>query len=583
MLPYVKFRLQRTLRRFQRDARLWRIWSINYFDRHVWGKWQRLGSVRRFVIVWWMVLAIGLIGLGNQTANLKKAYLTAGPASGGIYREGLIGAVKSINPILPDNQASTDVGRLIFNGLTRLNHKGALELDLAKNWEVSDDGKTYTFHLQPGVKWHDKVPFTAHDVVFTLQLIQNPDTRSPLASSWQGVTVKAKNNHTVIFSLPNAFAPFIYSTNFGILPRHLLAGLDPSGLRVAAFNQRPIGTGPFKFTQLNIEAKSVLLEAYSEYHNGAPKLEQFEFKLYESDSQLRQAYAQHQVNSISQVDASEIPKLALARVHEMTLLSEVGLFMRMRHPILADKSVRQAIAQSIDRPEIAKQLKSVVAAPVALPILPGGLGYTTSSRPPQLDLVKAKQLLDDAKWTAGKSGVRRQGDKPLKLTLVTSNTGSYPKLAELIKSNLKQVGIAIDVIKVDVTTLQQSYIRPRKYDLLLYGISIGPDPDVFAFWQSAQAVDPGLNLSEYSSAAADKELESARLTSDLAIRAARYKKFLANWVADFPAVMLYQPNYLYVTHADVKGVKSRRLGDPSDRFYGVENWTINTQPVQRRH
>lgn len=581
MLAYLKFRIQRSLRRFRRDLRLWRIWAVNYFNRHVWGKWRRLGPVRRFVLGWWLVIVVAGVGLWQQTIGLQTAYLTTGPAAGGIYREGLVGQVKLINPILPQGQASIDVGRLIFSGLMRLNADGIIETDLAQNWKVSDDGKTYTFVLKPNLKWHDGSPVTAQDVLFTLNLIQNPDTRSPLATSWQSVKAEVKDDRTVEFTLPNPFAPFIYSTTFGVLPQHLLNGIDPSSLRVADFNQHPVGTGPFKFDRMTDDGKDISLSPNADYYLGKPQLQQFELRLYDNSRLLRRAYAQRQVNAIARVTSEDIPRLAPATIHNLTVLDEVGLFMRVNSPLLQDKAVRQAISAAVDRRDLAKQLGEEAATTITLPLLPGQVGYMAAAQPPGFNRQQAAKWLDGAGWAAKGRGPRLHDGKPLQLTLATANSGYYPKLASIIKSDLGRIGIEVKVIAVGTKDLQQSYIRTRKYDLLLYGISIGPDPDVYAYWQSSQAADPGLNLSEYNSAAADKELESARLTSDKAIRAARYKKFLANWSNDVPAVILFEPGYLYATNQSVQGIEARRLGDPSDRFYNVQNWTINTRPIQR--
>ncbi len=583
MLAYLKFKFQRSLRRFRRDLRLGRIWLVNYFDRHIRGKWRRLGPVRRFVIGWWLVILISIVGLLQQIQAQRQCYLSDGPSAGGIYREGLLGSVKSINPILPQNQAGVDVSRLIFSGLMRLNPSGQIEADLADNWRISNEGKTYTFRLRSGVKWHDGEPLTAQDILFTLNLIQNPDTRSPLASSWQGVKAAVKDDRTIELNLPNPFAPFIYSVTFGILPQHLLNGIDPASLRVADFNQHPVGTGPFKFTRLSDDGKNLSLAPNRGYYFGAPELQQFEFRLYDNGQKLRQAYAQHQVNAIARVSSADLAKLAPAKIHDMTLLDEVNLFMRTNNSWLQDKAIRQVVSTAIDRAKIARKLRSDVATPLTLPLLPGSLGYTAAYQPPRFDPKAAVAELEMAGWATRPHSKWRQRDgKDLKFSLVTADSGDYPELAALVKADLEKVGIGIDVKKVGVRDLQQSYIRARKYDLLLYGISIGPDPDVYAYWQSSQAADPGLNLSEYSSAAADKELEAARLTSDNAIRAARYKQFLATWTNDLPAVVLYEPGYLYSTSPNVQGIVARRLGDPSDRFYGVEKWTINTRPLQRR-
>jgi peptide/nickel transport system substrate-binding protein len=167
------------------------------------------------------------------------------PISGGVYSEAAVGNVKMLNPILPDNTTSDDINRLIFSGLTQFNAQRQVVSDLATSWSVSPNGRTYTFHLRKGVTWQDGVPFTADDVLFTLAAIQNPDTRSPLAPSWQGVKATAPDQSTVVFALPGPLASFIDSTTVGILPRRCVrlplikTPLEPARFRSSLLLRAP--------------------------------------------------------------------------------------------------------------------------------------------------------------------------------------------------------------------------------------------------------------------------------------------------------------------------------------------------------
>ncbi|MFI5240466.1 MAG: peptide ABC transporter substrate-binding protein [Candidatus Saccharimonadia bacterium] len=581
MFAYLKFRFARQIRRFRRELRVVRLYVQRYFDRHIWGKWHQIRIIRRFLFIWMAVFALAFIGMSAQIANLRKAYLVAGPEVGGVYSEGLVGSVKSINPILLTDDATSDVSRLIFSGLTRLNPSGQIEGDLASSWEVSGDGKTYTFHIRSSAKWQDGQPVTATDVVFTMLLIQNPDTRSPLSSSWQGVQVSALDSKTVSFVLPNAFSPFIYATTFGILPEHLLNGVDPQALRVSTFNQSPVGSGPFSFVAESPNGSNIELAPNQYYYFGKPLLDSFEFNLYPDTASMLAAYSKHQINAISRIDAGQETQVGQGTIHTMSRLDEVGLFMRTTSLVLTDTTVRTAISAAINRAKIVSLVGDDAADGVTLPILPGQLGYSALYQPPSYSVDEADSTLTADGWLMGPGSIRVKNGQMLKLTLATANTGDFPKIADLVRGELAEVGIATNIILTDTNSLEQSYIRPRNYDLLLYGIEIGPDPDVYAYWQSSQASDPGLNLSQYASTVADKELEAARLTSDPAIREARYEKFLATWTADAPAVMLYMPSYLYVTDASDLGIVSSRIGDPTDRFYGVQKWTVNTRPTLR--
>jgi peptide/nickel transport system substrate-binding protein len=577
---YIKFRFQRQKRRLRRDIIKARYALSDYSRVHLFGKWRQLGMIRGFVIAWWGLVVILGVGLLLQVGSLRGLNLQARPIAGGEYSEGLVGTVKNINPVLPEGSASADVNRLVFNGLTRFDARGELEADLAKNWTISPDGKTYTFHLRHGVKWHDGVPFTARDVEFTLAAIQSPDTRSPLSSSWQGVKAVATDDYTVVFTLPKPFTPFINATTVGILPRHLLEGVDPSSLRVADFNQKPIGTGPFKVAQYNPTDGEINLVANTDYYHGRPLLEKVTFKLYKDADSALDAYAKRQVMGVGKVPTDLLARAGGygdLRLRELTVPDEVGLFFRTTSPVVSDKAVRTALAMATNRQDIIKSTLGGRAVPLYSPLLPGRPG--AGAKQPNPDVSKARSMLDSAGWTVGKDGVRVKNGQKLEIKLVTQSGTQYGAVAEKLSDQWSKVGVRLQITEVEPSVLQQSYIRPRHYDALLYGIAVGEDPDVYAFWHSSQASDPGLNVSSYSSTASDKALEGGRTISDTQTRAAKYRAFLNAWMSDNPAVMLYSPYYVYGISNKVHGVSAHKASDPSDRFYGIEHWYVHVRKV----
>jgi peptide/nickel transport system substrate-binding protein len=585
MLSYLKFRFSRQIRRFRRESALLRKWSANYLNRHIWGKWRQLGIIRWLVVAWWGIILVALVGLINQTSQLKASAMVRQPVPGGRYVEGVVGKVRIINPILPDTAASNDVSRLIFSGLTRYNAQRQLEPDLATSWTVSPDGKTYTFKLRDGVTWQDGVPFTSQDVAFTLTAIQNPDSRSPLATSWQGVQVNIIDDHTVAFVLPNAYPPFLTATTVGILPRHLLETVEPSNLRTNDFNQHPVGTGPFKINNFTSGQREVNLLANDRYYAGKPLLDEFAFETYDQPNQVVEAYAKHQVNAIGRVNPAQMASashLKDLKLYEMVLPEETNVFFKTSAGLLADKTLRAALVQGIDRSAIINSTLGGLAAPVTGPLLPGQPGYSAKFRQPGYDAKAAAAALDAAGWVRGTDGYRAKEGQRLKFRLVTLDGGSYPQVAENLRQQWKQLGAEIEVNTVDLTMLQQSYIRPRNYDMLLFGINIGPDPDVYSYWHSSQATDPGENLSQYNSPAADKALESGRINSDSDVRMGKYYAFQKAWTADNPALALYNPYYYYATTVDAAGISAKLLADPTNRFYRVERWTIHSTMVPRK-
>jgi peptide/nickel transport system substrate-binding protein len=586
MFSYLRFRYRRSVRRVKRTFHLIRKSVNEYAARHLWGKWRQVRVVRRFLFIWWFIAAVGFVGLLQQMGALNKLAQKAVAEPGGAYIEAAVGTVQTLNPVLPESSTASDINRLIFSGLTRYNSRRQLVPDLAKSWEVSADGKSYSFHLRKDVKWHDGVPFNAGDVAFTLAAIQNPDSRSPLASSWEGVKVSVKDDNTVIFTLPQALNSFLDSTTVGIVPRHLLESVEPSMLREADFNQNPVGTGPFKIKTFAPSAKIIDLSAYADYHNGKPKLDEFDFKFYDTPAETVRAYAQRQVTSPGRIypDASkDAERQSGLAEHDFTLPDAQTLFFATTDPILSDKALRTILSRSINRQSVLDKATNSQGVAITQPLLPGQLGYTAKYAPSPLNAAAARRALDEAGWVQSKPGaVRTKDGAKLHLNLVTLKGGELERAAGEIKRQWADLGIELAVNATDREQLQQTYMRPRNFQMLLYGVNLGSDPDIYSFWHSTQAKDPGVNLSGYSSADADRALEAGRLKSDPQVRTGKYDAFLKTWNADMPAAVLYQSAYIYATRDTVAGITARRLVVPADRFYEVEKWTVRQHFTSNR-
>jgi len=544
--------------------------------------WRHSKPVRRATLLW--VVSVLLVSTLSalQVRALKPFYTQYAGQPGGTYTEGITGSITMVNPILSESGANADAARLVFSGLTRYNHSGKVEGDLATSWVVSPDGRTYTFNLRPGVIWQDGRPLTSADVVYTVSMIQNPDSRSPMASAWLGVDVAAPNATTVVITLPVRYDAFINSTNVGILPKHILQSTGAANLRVSDFNQAPIGSGPFSVIDFDTESGSVTFKANPTYFGGRPKIDSVVLRVYTSQEALQSAFRKRQIMGMARAANSAGTSYGSGvTLHNLSIPEEVALFMRTKSDILADIKVRLAISAAIGREDIVKSILNDQAEPMVVPALDNQLAAASSFSIPKKDTTGAKKLLDEAGWKLTDGQVRTKDGKQLKLSLVTAQTDDYEAVSKRITRQLAAVGVAVDVQAVDVSTLQRSYVSPRNYDLLLYGLNAGVDIDPYPYWHSSQAKAPGLNVSQYSSTAADKALVSARATTDSRVRQVRLKSFLEAWSADAPAAMLYTPKYLYVTQDDVRGVVEGQLVTAADRFYDVQNWTVYNKLVPR--
>ncbi|MCU0652811.1 MAG: ABC transporter substrate-binding protein, partial [Candidatus Pacebacteria bacterium] len=167
----------------------------------------------------------------------------------------------------------------------------------------------------------------------------------------------------------------------------------------------------------------------------------------------------------------------------------------------------------------------------------------------------------------------------LNVTLTVSDQAPFTAVADIIKTQWAKIGVAVTVNAVDPTALQRDVIKPRAYQALLFGQSLGMVPDPYAFWHSSQKVDPGLNFSLYENKDADKLMEEARQATDKAAfdeKLAVFQDLVAN---DAPAIFLYNPDYIYIATTDVKGMKSGLVADMGRRFAGIAEWYTTTKRV----
>ena len=582
-MDYLLFRYRRAVRRLRRRLLLWQRQVTRYVNRHIWGKWYQLRIVKRFLVFWTALFAIAAVGLTFQILSLEHKGRIATAIAGGTYSEAALGTVQVVNPLLPD-AASADVDRLIFSGLTRYDEAGHLTGDLAKNWDISTDGKTYTFHLRPGVKWHDGIPFTSADVAFTIAAIQNPDSRSPLASSWQGVKVETKGDATVVFTIPSPLASFLDSVTIGMVPRHVLESIEPSLLREADFNQKPIGTGPFMMKTFAPAAQEITLVANPRYHLGRPRLGEFTFRYYPTPDDALAAYDRRQVLSPGRIGAAQAERVKREQdltLYEANLPEETTLFFQTTDPVVGDAALRRILSRSLDREALITQAQGGEGRVVTQPLLPGQTGYTNKYALEALSPLEAGKALDELGYIREGSGTRRKGGTKLALKLVTIAGGPLQTAAEGIKKQYEALGIDVKITAVALDELQQTFMRPRNFQLLLFGVNVGADPDVYAYWHSTQASDPGVNLSKYASPEADKALEAGRINTNVQVRTGKYDTFLKTWNNDAPAAVLYQTAYRYAVDKKVRGVVVQRLITPGDRFADVVHWTVRQTFVPR--
>jgi len=511
------------------------------------------------------------------------------PAFGGEYIEGLVGRPINLNPLVAISDADQDINSLIFSGLTRIDREGQLVGNLAREWEISEDRLTYTFRLYDEILWHDGTPFEAEDVVFTINLIQDPNFSGSfiVRNNWAGVEVEEIDPLTVRFTLRDPYAPFLENTTIGILPAHLLQNISGAELLTASFNKAPIGTGPYRFGEVESEGSDVLslsLKAYRFHHRVSPLIETIRFRFYPNAQEAFEGLRQRHVHALSNLPPElkeELENLRNVEIFKGTLPNYQAVYFNTKRPLFEDVRVRRALAHMTDRRALIDQVMGGRAQIADGPLPRNSWAYTTPhDTTPTYDPEKAAALLEEAGWTLNENGIRQKDDMLLQFALISDDHEERRKAAFHLAEQWAEIGVWVDVRLFGVGTFIEDFLRRREFDAAIFGQNTYWDPDLYAYWHGSQINDPGMNLSRFEHGRLDRQLEDGRRLASTRERRERYVVVQEIIREDVPAIFLYTPEYNFVANRLVKGISVGYFARPSDRLRTVANWYIETKRVK---
>jgi len=557
--------------------RLMRLRGIPALERA--GEHIRSLSLGDRTILYLLAVLAGLASIGGLYA-LERSLLVEVPAYGGTLIEGEVGSPQFINPLLAISDADRDLASLVYAGLMGLSGKGSLVPVLAESYTVSPDGKSYTFVLRSNAKFTDGTPVTAQDVVFTVRKAQDSALKSPEYANWSGVSVSAVDTRTVRFALAKPYAPFLGLTTLGILPSRLWQNISNEEFPFSTLETNPVGAGPFKVSDISRDAsgliKNVSLVANPDAVLGRPYLDGIRFNFYSRAEDLASAVKNGAVESAYDVSTKGALTAPYARVF--------GVFWNpSEKQVYARAEVRKALSLALNRKDIVDTVLGGYATPIMGPVPPGE--NVIQVPVPQSDdtTASAAQVLKSAGWVYDgtariwkNSGAKQSLDR---ITIRTSNVPELKSVASAVKDDWERLGVPVDIELYEPGDLSQNVIRPRKYEALLYGMVIGRDQDLYAFWSSQERNDPGLNIALYANKTVDALLESARSSVSDSVRTTNLQKIENLIAADYPAAFIYAPDFTYAVPEDLHGVVLPQIITPSDRFATVASWYRSTDAV----
>jgi len=517
------------------------------------------------------------------------------PLQGGSVSLGIVGTPRFINPILANSLADEDLVTLIYSGLMRKNPDGTLALDLAEKYEMSPNGLIYTFTLKDNATFQDGKPVTAEDVLFTVNNAKDPIIKSPQKINWDGVNVEKVDETTVTFTLRQPFASFLENATLSIMPAHIW---DGTPLELNNANTNPIGSGPYMVSSASRQASGIIdyfeLTPFKNFVLGKPYIENISLYFYLNEEDLVKAFLDKKIDQISSIAPlnAEILKNKGYRIESSVLPRVFGIFFNQnQNQLFINKTVVKAISEAIDKERIVREVLRGYGVVIDSPIPPNMKEY----RKPKPDndisreeiVKKVKSDLAKDGWAVGADGFlekttivnKKKVTTKLEFSISTGNAEELSKAALLIKEDLQAVGMKVDVKTFEVGNLNQSVIRPRQYETLLFGEIINQESDLFAFWHSSQRNDPGLNVAMYTNARVDKILEDAFITINEQLRIEKYRQFESEIQKDMPAVFLYSPNFVYTVPKNLKNFDVENIVSPSDRYSNIHSWYIQTENV----
>ncbi len=362
-----------------------------------------------------VVVALGIVAVllfSQQTPSITGPILPQ-PEQGGVYTEGLVGALGRLNPLLDwNNSADRDVDRLVFSGLVKFDERGLPRADLAAAWGVAQDGTEYNFSIRPNAVWQDGEPVTSDDVIFTIDRMKSAGSLYPqdVKDMWGKIEVTKLNDKTLKFKLTEPWVPFMDYLAFGVLPKHLLESVPPDQMEKADFNLKPVGSGPYKFDHLLVEGgkiTGVVLTISTNYYGKAPFIEQVVFRYFPTSAEA---------------------------------LDMINTFLQ-----------GQAIVEDS-------------------PILPNSWAYYDGTEHFQYDPETAVTLLKGEGFVLPASGGDVRADKDnvsLSFTLLHPDDQTHTKIAETIRDEWAAIGVHVDLQAMPYDKLVLDSLTSRKYQAAL--------------------------------------------------------------------------------------------------------------------
>ncbi len=517
------------------------------------------------VIVFWLLISVSILLFFSALISFNSRFLRTVPNYGGDITEGIIGTPRFINPVLATSEQDEDLTTLVYAGLTKKGELGSDELNMAESVTESEDKLRYTVVLKPTARFHNGTTVTVDDVIYTINLVQNPNIKSPRRIEWEGITMEKISTTEMTFSLKKPYPLFMDNLTIGILPKNIWKNLTDEQFSLSAYNINAIGSGPYKIQDIKSTSgipHTFILEAHKSYTLGRPYINRITISTYQSERYAILAFNNGDISRMHGLSPESVTSLGVSpdQIHTSLLPRTFTVFFNAnKAPALSEKKVRQALSHAINKDEIVKTVLNNYGKAISTPYpFDEDVATSTYDKDLALDLLKGSKAF--------------KASKTIEISLTTANTDEMRKVAEMIKSDWEAIGVQTTLAIYEVSDLNQYIIRERNFQALLYGSITETPSDLYAFWHSSQRNYPGLNISNYVSNELDKNLEILRTDSDILKTVAAYDKVRQEFADEVPGIFLFAPSLIYISKDKATTLLHSVSYTNASRFALVHMW-----------
>ncbi|MBK1809051.1 peptide ABC transporter [Clostridium sp. YIM B02505] len=493
------------------------------------------------------------------------------------------------NPLYSDSVYDGYITDLIFEGLITNDAEGNPIPALASKWDISNDGKTYTFTLVDGAKFSDGTEVTADDVAFTYTAFCDPKYDGPrvdaveklqgykeykegTATSVSGIKVIDKK--TVSFTLTQVKGPGIYDFAYGILPKAVYNFEKGNMQKIKDSFLKPVGAGEFKFVEFK-QGESVTLEKNDKFYKGAPKIAKIIYKVTNDKTNVQELSAgQVDVNRIT-ANANTVKMVQSAGFLDQQIFTAnnynyIGLNTRL--PMFSDKKVRQALMYGLRRDEFVQSYYQGYGTVANTHNAPTSWVDPTGLNEYKYDVDKANKLLDEAGWKMNDSTkIREKDGKPFEIHwLATSDNKMMESLIPIVKEDWKKLGINVITDMLDFNTVSEKVYDKQDFQMYAMGWSLSVDPDPSGIFAKSQDTLGGYNSVGWHPDKSEELIAKGLGTTKQDERKAAYQEWTKLINDEVPYLFIVNPKQVWGVSSRVKGMEISAFRDWTYDAYKAE-------------